>query len=68
MYIFCIATGYVPDPSDNDSCINVDECDRNTHNCASEATCTDTEGSFDCDCNDGYEGDGFQCTGKKKII
>ena len=29
--------------------------------CGANATCTDTEGSFDCTCDPGFEGDGFTC-------
>ena len=57
--------GYEPDPSDGDSCIDIDECDRNTHNCASEADCSNTVGSFNCTCRGGFEGNGIQCTGKQ---
>ena len=36
-------------------------------NCAEQAMCTDTEGSFLCTCNTGYTGDGTECTGKIKL-
>ena len=29
--------------------------------CADNASCTDTEGSYECACLEGYEGDGFTC-------
>lgn len=32
-------------------------CDDNGH-------CTNTDGSFFCECNNGYAGDGFSCIGK----
>ena len=35
---------------------DVDECARGTHNCDSNANCTNTEGSFFCTCNPGYTG------------
>ena len=41
-----------------------DECALGTDNCDANAACTDTDGSYDCTCNDGYSGDGFTCTGK----
>ena len=28
------------------------------------AECTDTEGSYECECRTGYSGDGFNCSGK----
>jgi hypothetical protein len=35
-----------------------------TSNCSSNATCTNTSGSFTCTCNQGYIGDGVTCTGE----
>ena len=32
-----------------------------THECHSDATCTNTEGFYNCTCNDGYYGDGIEC-------
>ena len=51
------------------NCENIDECSAMNgestarHNCDSNAMCTDSEGSFDCDCLPGYIGDGVNCTG-----
>ena len=42
---------------------DVDECATNTHNCHPDATCTDTDDSFTCQCNDGLNGDGVLCWG-----
>ena len=44
--------------------IDVSECCMDTDNCSPDATCTNTEGSFTCTCNQGYTGDGLTCTGK----
>ena len=33
--------------------------------CDEKANCTNTDGSYNCSCNHGYEGDGFNCTGNK---
>jgi hypothetical protein len=40
---------------------NIDECGGETSLCDANATCTDSEGSFSCACNDGYAGDGTTC-------
>ena len=48
--------------------VDIDECQRNTHNCNVNATCTNTPGSFFCTCNPGYTGDGVvRCDGKKFV-
>ena len=44
--------------------LDVDECDLDTDVCHANATCNNTIGSYTCDCNIGYTGDGFNCTGK----
>ena len=33
------------------------------HNCDSYANCTDTDGSFICECTSGFSGDGVTCQG-----
>ncbi|KAF6016957.1 Ndg [Bugula neritina] len=45
-------------------CTNVDinECTEQTDNCATNAECINTDGSFHCKCKDGYTGDGVICT------
>lgn len=47
------------DECQGDSCVN--ECELGTHDCDSNATCTDTDESYTCECNDGFEGDGQSC-------
>ena len=32
------------------------------HFCDDDAYCTNTDGGYNCTCNDGYAGDGFNCT------
>ena len=44
---------------------DVNECAESTHNCHQNATCNNTEGSFDCSCNIGYTGNGSFCMGKR---
>ena len=43
---------------------DINECSNGTHNCHAAATCTNTEGSFTCACNSGWNGDGVNCTGR----
>ena len=45
-------------------CVNVDECSTSAaNNCDANAQCTDTDGSFTCACNAGYQGTtGVECT------
>ena len=43
--------------------LDVDECITG-HNCNSNANCTNTIGSYNCSCNDGFEGNGFNCSGE----
>ena len=41
---------------------NIDECATQPNLCDVNATCSDTEGGFECACNAGFEGDGIECT------
>lgn len=43
------------------NCIVNNECTLGTHNCDTNATCTDTSDSFTCACKDYYDGDGTSC-------
>ena len=42
---------------------DINECNDNAHDCHSDASCSNTVGSFTCSCNQGYSGDGRQCVG-----
>ena len=43
---------------------DIDECaDSNLNNCDTDATYTNTDGSYQCVCNIGYAGDGTTCQG-----
>ena len=46
---------------------DIDECDQEIDNCDVQATCTNTPGSYNCTCDIGYSGDGFNCTGNISI-
>ena len=41
--------------------VDIDECADESHNCDTNAQCTDTDGSFSCACNSGYSGNGVEC-------
>ena len=43
------------------NCLDVNEC--STNPCHSNATCTNTGGSYTCACNSGYSGYGTTCAG-----
>lgn len=41
---------------------NVDQCASGSHSCDEDATCIDLgDGDYDCECDDGFVGDGFSC-------
>jgi len=40
------------------------ECLRNNGGCHLEAACINTEGSFHCMCDDGFDGNGYDCRGR----
>ena len=44
---------------------DINECDDSSlNNCSENANCTDTIGSYECTCSEGYSGDGISCEGK----
>ena len=43
--------------------VDINECLNSP--CGRNASCIDNEGSFICQCNVGFSGDGFTCTGWK---
>ena len=45
-----------------------DECTGNGTLCHTNASCTNTEGSYNCKCNNGYKGDGYNCQGYLILI
>jgi hypothetical protein len=42
--------------------LDINECE--DYPCHQNATCTNSIGSFECDCNEGFNGTGFVCEGK----
>ena len=53
-------------------CIDIDECvvdfATNPHNCHADADCTNEDGTFECDCLDGFSGDGVNCTDNNECL
>ena len=43
---------------------DINECKAGKHNCAANANCQNTKGSFVCICLPGYSGNGVSCTGE----
>ena len=43
--------------------LDVDECKDDNHVCDVNANCTNTYGSYNCSCKEGYTGDGRSCSG-----
>ena len=46
---------------------DIDECELGIDNCHVNGTCADVIGSFLCTCNDGFDGNGVECTSKKFV-
>lgn len=44
--------------------IDINECAEDMNDCHRLAICTNTAGSFECDCIEGYSGSGVICSGK----
>ena len=59
--IFTVLSGFEGSGKGAGGCTNIDECTTGKHNCDANADCTDTEGSFTCQCKAGYNGDGVTC-------
>ena len=49
--------------------LDIDECAVDLHACHSNATCNDTESSYNCTCKPGFHGDGkTSCKGKYDLV
>ena len=45
---------------------DVNECRIGTHSCDENARCINTPGSYQCECNTGFTGDGFTCRAQEQ--
>ena len=43
--------------------VDIDECNNGSHVCDVNANCTNTNGSHNCTCKEGYNGNGQSCSG-----
>lgn len=48
-------------------CVDLDECSTEDHNCNPNADCVNTPGTYRCACKEGFNGDGFSCSGTGNI-
>ena len=48
--------------------VDINECTLNKDNCHVDASCRNTKGSFVCECNHGYSGNGTFCEGFVYIL
>ena len=48
--------------------LDIDECKDDNYVCDVNANCTNTYGSYNCTCKEGYTGNGRSCSGTKFII
>lgn len=46
---------------------DLDECDIGAHNCHQNASCVNEDGSYRCECNIGYYGNGTACAGNEVL-
>ena len=46
--------------------LDINECAQD-NDCHNNATCINNSGSYDCECNSGFRGDGKVCTGTSNI-
>ena len=54
---------YFVSPNMSFCLVDINECDLDLDNCDENAACTNTDGSFTCECNHGFSGNGTLCQG-----
>ena len=47
---------------------DINECISGSAECHDNATCTNTDGSYECTCDTGFSGDGINCTSERAIL
>ena len=47
---------------------DINECEEGTNLCHNNASCSNTEGSYNCTCIYSYIGDGINCTSKRTVL
>lgn len=63
------AVHYLPSHCPYHVITDIDECESAvSNNCDVHALCTNTEGSYICRCQRGYEGDGILCKGTIQCV
>ena len=55
-------------PDTNHFYSDVDECAIGSHQCSNVSVCYNQNGSYGCDCINGFSGNGFNCTGELAYI
>ena len=48
--------------------VDIDECSNRSHVCDVNANCTNTNGSHNCSCKEGYTENGQVCSGALKLL
>lgn len=57
--------GFRADPEQGNLCVDVDECQTSgASDCQRNTICVNLVGSYKCDCQEGFEGNGIFCQGK----
>ena len=44
-------------------CTDIDKCQMANHACHENAECSNTDGGYECECRDGFTGNGTHCDG-----
>ena len=47
--------------------IDIDDCASQTHDCSSKGECINMDGSYQCECQPGFTGNGKTCNGRSRI-